>query len=92
MRAKPAFLLALSVLVAFATGCHTLGTRNFKLEQHIPPEDRIPNEEFKTTLPLYVVEPPDILLIDALRVIPKAPYRLEPLDIVQIESENVLPE
>ena len=92
MRAKPAFLLALSVLVAFAAGCHTLGTRNFKLEQHIPPEARIPNEEFKTTLPLYVVEPPDILLIDALRVIPKAPYRLEPLDIVQIESENVLPD
>ena len=92
MRVHPAILLALSLAVGVSTGCHTLGTRNFELEQHIPPEQRIPNEEFKTTLPLYVVEPPDILLIDALRVIPKAPYRLEPLDIVQIESENVLPD
>ena len=92
MRVQPAILLVLSLAVAFSTGCHTLGTRNFELEQHVPPENRIPNEEFKTTLPRYVVEPPDILLIDALRVIPKAPYRLKPLDIVQIESENVLPD
>jgi len=92
MRFKPAILLVVSLAIGFSTGCHTLGTRNFELEQHITPEQRIPNEEFKTTLPLYVVEPPDILLIDALRVIPKAPYRLEPLDIVQIESENVLPD
>ena len=92
MRFHPAILLVLSLAVGFSTGCHTLGTRNFELEQHVRPEQRIPNEEFKTTLPLYVVEPPDILLIDALRVIPKAPYRLEPLDIVQIESENVLPD
>ena len=92
MRVQPAILLVLSLAVALSTGCHTLGTRNFELEQHVPPENRIPNEEFKTTLPRYVVEPPDILLIDALRVIPKAPYRLKPLDIVQIESENVLPD
>ena len=92
MRTTPAILLVLSLAVSLSTGCHTLSTRNFELEQHVAPEDRIPNEEFKTTLPRYVVEPPDILLIDALRVIPKAPYRLEPLDIVQIESENVLPD
>ncbi|HJN66949.1 MAG TPA: polysaccharide biosynthesis/export family protein [Pirellulales bacterium] len=85
-------VLLSSLLLPLFCGCHTLGTRNFALEDHLPPGDRIPNEEYKTTLPKYVIEPPDILMIDALRVVPKAPYILEPLDIVQIESDNVLPD
>jgi protein involved in polysaccharide export with SLBB domain len=38
----------------------------------------------KTSLPAYVVEPPDILLIDAIKLVPKPPYRIEPLDVLQI--------
>ena len=30
----------------------------------------------KVSLPPYVIEPPDILTIEALRVVPKAPYRI----------------
>ena len=44
----------------------------------------VPTEKDKTSLPTYVVEPPDILLIDAVKVIPKSPYHLEPLDLLQI--------
>jgi polysaccharide export outer membrane protein len=43
-----------------------------------------PSELRKTTLPTYVVEPPDILLIDAIKLVPKPPYRIESLDILQI--------
>jgi polysaccharide export outer membrane protein len=43
-----------------------------------------PSELRKTSLPTYVVEPPDILLIDAIKLVPKPPYRIESLDILQI--------
>jgi polysaccharide export outer membrane protein len=39
----------------------------------------------KVSLPRYVIEPPDILLIDALRVVPKSPFRIEPLDILYLQ-------
>ncbi|HEY1785729.1 MAG TPA: polysaccharide biosynthesis/export family protein, partial [Pirellulales bacterium] len=38
--------------------------------------------------PSYVVEPPDILLIDAVKLVPKAPYHIEPLDVLQIGVAN----
>lgn len=43
-----------------------------------------PSELRKTSLPTYVVEPPDILLIDAVKLIPKPPYRIQSLDVLQI--------
>ena len=66
--------------------------RNLALEQVLPPNERIPNGEYKTTLPVYVIEPPDVLLISAMKVVPKPPYRLEPLDILQIRGRELLPD
>src|SRR5262249_1334391 len=40
----------------------------------------IPREKNRVTLPTYTIEPPDVLLLDALRLIPKPPYVIEPLD------------
>lgn len=51
---------------------------------NVPYRDSVPTEKSKTSLPMYIVEPPDILLIDAIRLVPKAPYKLEPLDVVQL--------
>jgi protein involved in polysaccharide export with SLBB domain len=62
------------------------------LESVLPPNERIPNGEYKTTLPVYVVEPPDVLSITAIKVVPKPPYRLEALDIVQIKGQNLFPD
>jgi polysaccharide biosynthesis/export protein len=47
----------------------------------------------KVSLPPYVIEPPDVLAIDALRVIPLSPYRIEPLDgvIVQVNAAATKP-
>jgi polysaccharide biosynthesis/export protein len=56
---------------------------------HPPPDT--PKELSKFTLPAYVVEPPDILLIDALRVVPLPPYKIEPLDALLIQATNTLP-
>jgi polysaccharide biosynthesis/export protein len=42
-------------------------------------------------MPEYIIEPPDLLLIDAVRLIPKSPYHLQPLDALLIRATDVLP-
>jgi polysaccharide export outer membrane protein len=41
--------------------------------------------------PPYVIEPPDILLIDTVRLIPRPPYTVQPLDILLIRVADTLP-
>lgn len=43
-----------------------------------------PAELSKMTLPDYKVEPPDILLIEGIRVVPKTPTEIEATNVVQI--------
>jgi len=50
------------------------------------PDAPVPKELNKVSLPPYVVETPDILQIEAVRVIPLPPYRLEPLDVLYIAA------
>ncbi len=50
-----------------------------------------PRELTMTSHPPYTVAPPDILLIQALRVVPKGPYRMEPFDVLQIGVSDTLP-
>lgn len=50
----------------------------------------VPTEKDKSTLPTYIIEPPDILMIDAVKLVPKAPYHIEPLDVLQIQVANPL--
>ena len=52
----------------------------------------IPRELDKAILPPYRIEPPDILLIDAMQVIPKSPYYLKTLDSVAIRVRGTLPD
>ncbi len=39
----------------------------------------------KFTLPRYVIEPPDILRIEGIALIPKPPYRLVASDVIRLE-------
>jgi polysaccharide export outer membrane protein len=52
------------------------------------PDTPVPKELNKVSLPPYVVETPDILQIEAIRVIPLPPYRLEPLDVLYVTASN----
>jgi protein involved in polysaccharide export with SLBB domain len=52
----------------------------------------VPRELAKVSQPPYVIESPDVLLINAVRVVPLPPYRVEPLDTVLIQATNVLTE
>jgi polysaccharide export outer membrane protein len=55
------------------------------------PAGPIPRELDKVSLPDYVIEPPDVLLIDAVRGTPLPPYRIEPLDVLQVQVPDALP-
>jgi polysaccharide export outer membrane protein len=47
----------------------------------------VPTEKDKSSLPAYRVEPPDILFIESLRVVPKPPYHIQSGDELQIIAE-----
>ncbi len=47
-----------------------------------------PHELRKTVLPAYVIEPPDLLMIEAIHAVPKQPYHLQPYDSVFIQVDG----
>jgi polysaccharide export outer membrane protein len=56
------------------------------------PDLPLPKELSKANLPPYVIEPPDVLAVEAVRVVPLPPYRLEPLDVLVIGAKAVFPD
>ncbi|MDA0658924.1 MAG: polysaccharide biosynthesis/export family protein [Planctomycetota bacterium] len=52
----------------------------------------VPRELSKVSLPEYVIEPPDILQIEGIHIVPRPPYRLKTLDVITVEATGVLPE
>ena len=50
-----------------------------------------PRELDKVMHPTYVVEAPDILLVEAYRGVPKPPHKLEPLDVVGLQLADPVP-
>jgi len=69
-----AFLLAAT---AGMTGCHTL-RRSAAFGDS-------PTELTKVNLPEHIIAPPDILLIDAVTLVPRPPYLIKPLDAIFIQ-------
>ena len=57
-----------------------------------PPEpspfSAVPRELDKVSLPPYVIEPPDILIINAIKIVPKPPHKIEPFDGILIRVAN----
>lgn len=68
------------VCLPLATGC----LWDNRPREPISAKEGLPRELAKTTLPTYRIEPPDVLLIDAVKIVPKEPYLVEPLDILTI--------
>jgi polysaccharide biosynthesis/export protein len=91
-------LLALAAVLLQTTGCNIYGrpqrstAQQVMLDAQCPADPaRMPAKELaKITLPAYVIEPPDILLIDALRVVPKPPFKIQSFDTLQVIVEGTL--
>jgi polysaccharide export outer membrane protein len=75
-----AALGALLALCLVAPGCQTCSPDG---QASGPP---IPRELDKVSYPDHSIAPPDLLLITGIRLIPKPPYRIEPLDALLIRS------
>lgn len=54
----------------------------------VPPYEGPPRELSKAILPEYLIEPPDILVIEALNMTPRGQYRLRTLDAVSLSVEG----
>ncbi|OHB74802.1 MAG: hypothetical protein A2W31_18730, partial [Planctomycetes bacterium RBG_16_64_10] len=54
------------------------------------PEAPVPRELAKVSLPPYVIEPPDILLIDVVKIVPKPPHFIDTFDVLNISVAGTL--
>jgi polysaccharide export outer membrane protein len=71
------FLIGLLAVSSASSGC---------LARHAMPDNAaVPTELTKITLPDHVIAPPDILLIDAVTLVPRPPYLIKPLDALAIQ-------
>ena len=67
------------------------GREGHGLPNEDPARLPLPRELSPTALPPYVIEPPDVLYIDAVRLVPRPPYHVEPLDVLLIQVTDTLP-
>src|SRR5687767_15509321 len=88
-------LLSLLVVAAIISpGCRWCHTRKgAHLPHHLPgPPPDMPCELAKVVLPEYTVEPPDILVIEAIHIVPRSPYALRTGDVLAITVLGTLPD
>lgn len=88
--------LILALVTLCASGCRSLVDRAEprRAGAAVPPfvGQPVPTEKDKTTLPNYVIEPPDILFIEAIRLVPKPPYHIQATDVLIIQLAGGFPE
>ena len=78
------------VLALGRVGCHHPGSCRSCGDPKVPVVEA-PKELNKVTYPPYMIETPDVLLIDVLRVVPLPPYHISALDVLFIQVTNTLP-
>ncbi len=71
-------------------GCHAVDYYDSSLQQPVPPAMEPPREKSMTSLPAYRVEPPDILMVEMLKMVPLPPYRIDIFDVLQIRVLGTL--
>jgi polysaccharide export outer membrane protein len=87
--------LTILALLLFAPGCTAfLAPRDpFPATPPEPPmQSSVPRELEKVSLPRYIVEPPDILLIEGVKLVPKSPHKIETFDALLIRVSGAFPD
>ena len=76
-------LVVLGLLVLASSGCTAIMEPRHPFPSNpvdLPAVNPAGREKDMVTLPPYVIEPPDILLINAVKIVPKPPHVVEPFD------------
>ena len=73
-------------------GCQTIGPNDPRFEPPLAPNLEPPRELSKVSLPAYRIEPPDVLQIEMVKLVPLPPYRAAVFDYIEVRVANVLPE
>lgn len=86
--------MAVISILSCMVGCKTTNPNhpNYGMENLPPVYKSMPRELQKTVLPEYVIEPPDILNIEGVHIVPRSPYTLRTLDALSINVEGALPD
>jgi polysaccharide export outer membrane protein len=80
--------------VACLAGCKACHShKGAKLPHDLPPAPPdMPRELSKVVLPTYTIEPPDILVVEAIHVVPRSPYSLRTGVVLAISVQGTLPD
>ena len=79
----PLATLAVCLLAAL-TGCHAIDLYTPSLQAPAGPGSDLPRELSMVSLPTYRIEPPDVIQIEVLKLVPRSPYHIETYDVLQI--------
>ena len=80
-------LICLPILLMATSGCHMLDVYDNSLDPPVPECVQPPREMAMRALPAYRIEPPDVIQIEVLKLMPLPPYHIENYDVLQV---NVL--
>jgi polysaccharide biosynthesis/export protein len=80
MRYVNAILLGFLAACFGAVGCHHFG---FQGQEFVVPD--VPRENHKVTIGDYIINPPDVLVIDLIRAVPLPPYVIKAQDLLYIQ-------
>lgn len=79
--------LMIAILAGGGVGCaHTAKKRQIHSVANMP------KELDKKTHPVYVIEPPDVLQVDLIAIVPLASHQIQPQDVLSITAQAPLPE
>ena len=84
--------LAAAAVLATAGGCTSLELYHAPAPTYRPiisPAEP-PREKCMASLPAYQIEPPDLIQIEVLKMVPRPPYRLELYDVLQVQVIGTL--
>jgi len=87
-------LLTLLIATVCASGCKLPhARRGARLPHPLPdPPPDMPRELSKAVLPSYTIEPPDVLVVEAIHIVPRSPYSLRTGDVLAITVQGTLPD
>jgi len=76
----------LIAMLVLSTGCIVSRTALFDPKPAGTPAFRdVPKEGAKSSLPQYFLEPPDIITVEAVHLVPKDPYLLRVFDVIALD-------